>query len=158
MAEPDAAAPVGQVLLDFVILPEQYGQTKSVDVQQTIGEVQKQLEKELQIPDGSLVMSNLTGVVNISGVLDTSKTLYELGLNPNDKAGIELRISYYEEQPAAEYTMPDVLEITCKDELGKEELRELRRTIVDLSEHSSDCPSISPRGLTQTVAAISGER
>ena len=46
-----------------------------------------------------------------------------------------------------------------KDELGKEELRELRRTIVDLSEHSSDCPSISPRGrLTQTVAAISGER
>ena len=32
-----------------------------------------------------------------------------------------------------------------KDELGKEELRELRRTIVDLSEHSSDCPSISPR-------------
>ena len=33
-----------------------------------------------------------------------------------------------------------------KDELGKEELRELRRTIVDLSEHSSDCPSISPRG------------
>ena len=39
------------------------------------------------------------------------------------------------------------------------ELRELRRTIVDLSEHSSDCPSISPRGrLTQTVAVISGER
>ena len=31
-----------------------------------------------------------------------------------------------------------------KDELGKEELRELRRTIVDLSEHSSDCSSISP--------------
>ena len=33
---------------------------------------------------------------------------------------MELRISYYEEQPAAEYTMPDVLEINCKDELGKD--------------------------------------
>jgi hypothetical protein len=120
MAEPEAAVPVGQVLLDFVILPEQYGQTKSVDVQQTIGEIQKTLEKELQIPDGSLVMSNLTGVVNVSGILDPSKALYELGLNPNDKAGVELRISYYEEQPAADYTMPDVLEITCKDELGKD--------------------------------------
>ena len=35
------------------------------------------------------------------------------------QAGIELRISYYEEQPAADYTMPDVLEITCQDEMGK---------------------------------------
>jgi len=97
----------------------QYGQTKSVDVQTTIGEIQKVLEKELQIPEGSLVMSNMTGVVTINGVLDASKALYELGLNPNDKAGIELRISYYEEQPAADYTMPDVLEITCTDEVGK---------------------------------------
>ena len=41
-----------KVLLDFVILPEHYGQTKSVDVQTTIGEVQKTLEKELQVPEG----------------------------------------------------------------------------------------------------------
>jgi hypothetical protein len=117
--EVDAVVPQGQVLLDFVILPEHYGQTKSVDVQTTLGEVQKTLEKELQVPEGSLVMSNLTGVVTISGVLDPTKALYELGLNANDKAGIELRISYYEEQPAADYTMPDVLEITCQDEMGK---------------------------------------
>ena len=30
-------------------------------------------------------MSNLTGVVTISGVLDPTKALYELGLNANDK-------------------------------------------------------------------------
>jgi hypothetical protein len=118
----ESAIPTGQVHLDFVILPEQYGQTKSIDIQSTIGDIQRILEKELQIPDGSLVMSNMTGVVTVAGVLDPSKPLYELGLNPNDKAGIELRISYYEEQPAAEYTMPDVLEITCKDELGKEKM------------------------------------
>ena len=75
--EEEEAVPTGQVMLDFVILPEQYGQTKAFDIQLTVGAIQLDLEKELQIPEGSLNLSNMTGVVQIEGPLDSSKCLIE---------------------------------------------------------------------------------
>jgi len=110
----------GEVHLDLVILPEGYGQTKMVDVSRTVQNVRRDLESELSIPENSLFMMNLSGAAEFKEVLPDEKTFAQLGLKPGDKAGIELRINYYQEQPAEEYTMPDALEVRLVDARGEE--------------------------------------
>jgi len=115
----DEGLPKGLVSVDFVILPEGYGQTKRLDIRSSIAEIRKELEAELSIPEDSLFLMNMTGAAEVAGNLDPAKRLYEFGLNPTDKIGVELRINYYQEQPAEEYVMPDVLEISLRDAAGQ---------------------------------------
>lgn len=119
-AEP--AAPAGQVSIDFVILPEGYGQMKVLDISLTIGKIRSDLETELSIPEKSLFVMNLSGPVEVRNVLPDDKTLAELGLKGGDKAGMELRINYYQEQPGEEYVMPDTLELKVVNSKGQEKL------------------------------------
>lgn len=114
--------PVGEISIDFVILPECYGQTKSVNIQHTIATIRMDLETELSIPENSLSMMNMSGAIEVPGELPNGKALFELGLKPGDRIGVELRINYYSEQPAEEYVMPDTLEIAVADMHGKEKL------------------------------------
>merc|ERR1719261_557083 len=53
--------------------------------------------------------------MEIRDMLDPERSLAELGLHVDDKVGIELRINYYQEQPAEEYVMPDTLELKITD-------------------------------------------
>jgi len=106
----------GFVSVDFVILPEGYGQTKKLDVQMSLAQVRQELENELSIPERSLFLMNMTGAAEVTGMLDMDKRLFEYGLNANDKVAIELRINYYQEQAAEEYVMPDVLELKIPDD------------------------------------------
>mmetsp|Transcript_79585 Transcript_79585/g.170649 ORF Transcript_79585/g.170649 Transcript_79585/m.170649 type:complete len:548 (+) Transcript_79585:87-1730(+) len=108
--------------IDFVILPEGYGQTKMVDVRQKVSQVRMDLENELSIPENSLFLMNLTGAVEVRELLPDDKTLAEIGLRPGDKAGLELRINYYQEQPAEEYVMPDTLELKVVNDKGQEKI------------------------------------
>merc|ERR1719161_2855772 len=96
----DDGIPMGQISVDFVILPEGYGQTKKIDIRSQLSTVRAELENELSIPENSLFLMNMTGAVEVSGMLETEKCLYEYGLSASDKIGIELRINYYQEQAA----------------------------------------------------------
>eukprot|EP00930_Biecheleria_cincta_P085481 TRINITY_DN74872_c0_g1_i1.p1 TRINITY_DN74872_c0_g1~~TRINITY_DN74872_c0_g1_i1.p1 ORF type:complete len:541 (-),score=126.74 TRINITY_DN74872_c0_g1_i1:180-1748(-) len=116
----EAPAATGEVHIDLVILPEGYGQTKMIDVSRTVQSIRKELENELSIPENSLYMMNLSGAAEFKEVLPDEKSLSQLGLKPGDRAGIELRINYYQEQPAEEYTMPDALEVRVVDARGEE--------------------------------------
>lgn len=109
-------------MVDFVILPEGYGQTKPVSLNVRIGKMRAELEGELSIPENSLFVMNLSGAVEIRDVLPDDKTLAELGLRVGDKCGIELRINYYQEQPAEEYVMPDTLELRVVDARGMKKI------------------------------------
>lgn len=109
----------GLVSIDFVILPEGYGQTKSIEVNSKISLIRMDLESELSIPEQSLFLMNMSGAVEVRDVLPDDKTLRELGLRSGDKVGIELRINYYQEQPAEEYVMPDSLELKVVNERGE---------------------------------------
>lgn len=112
----------GTVSVDFVILPEGYGQTKPMGITLNVGEIRAELENELSIPENSLYLMNMTGAVDAQGVLPDEKKLSEFGLRPGDRVGIELRINYYQEQPAEEYVMPDTLELHVTDSRGQEKL------------------------------------
>jgi hypothetical protein len=118
----EAYAAHGEVTVDFVILPEGYGQSKTLDVSQTIKRIRTELETELSIPENSLFVMNLSGAVEVRDVLPDEKTLAQFGLKGGDKAGIELRINYYQEQPAEEYVMPDTLELKVVDARGVEKI------------------------------------
>mmetsp|Transcript_15345 Transcript_15345/g.42064 ORF Transcript_15345/g.42064 Transcript_15345/m.42064 type:complete len:522 (+) Transcript_15345:152-1717(+) len=119
----DEEAPVtGLCSIDFVILPEGYGQTKQIDVSKTVDQIRAELETELSIPEHSLFLMNLSGAAEVRDVLPGEKSLFSLGLKPGDKGGIELRINYYHEQPAEEYVMPDTLELKVVDDRGEEKL------------------------------------
>merc|ERR550537_1997233 len=65
---------------------------------------------------------NLTGAAQASGTLQDDMTLGLLGVKPGDRVGIELRINYYQEQPAEEYVMPDTLELKVADAQGAEKV------------------------------------
>jgi hypothetical protein len=116
----DDGIPMGQISVDFVILPEGYGQTKKIDIRSQLAAVRAELESELSIPENSLFLMNMTGAVEVSGMLETEKYLYEYGLSASDKIGIELRINYYQEQAAEAYVMPDMLDLPIVDEKTKE--------------------------------------
>jgi len=116
----DDGIPMGQISVDFVILPEGYGQTKKIDIRSQLSTVRAELENELSIPENSLFLMNMTGAVEVSGMLETEKYLYEYGLSASDKIGIELRINYYQEQAAEAYVMPDILELKIPDEKTNE--------------------------------------
>lgn len=111
-----------EVAVDFVILPEGYGQTKNIDLKQTIGKLRVALETELSIPEGSLLVMNLSGAVEVRDVLPDNKTLADLGMKLGDRGSIELRINYYQEQAADDYVMPDILELKVVDAIGQERL------------------------------------
>mmetsp|Transcript_64017 Transcript_64017/g.152666 ORF Transcript_64017/g.152666 Transcript_64017/m.152666 type:complete len:757 (+) Transcript_64017:61-2331(+) len=113
-------ATAGEAAIDFVILPEGYGQTKPMAVQRLIGEIRAELENELSIPENSLYLMNMTGAVEKNDVLPDDKTLADLGVKGGDKLGIELRINYYQEQPVEDYVMPDTLELRVVDAKGIE--------------------------------------
>lgn len=124
-ADPSRDAPVveadsGNVSIDFVILPEGYGQTKQVDINRTIARIRADLEGELSVPENTLFLMNLSGTVEIRDVLPDAKSLLELGIRPGDRVGIELRINYYQEQPAEEYVMPDTLEFRVANAQGEQ--------------------------------------
>mmetsp|Transcript_106407 Transcript_106407/g.343279 ORF Transcript_106407/g.343279 Transcript_106407/m.343279 type:complete len:549 (-) Transcript_106407:120-1766(-) len=121
-SEAPATTPEGQVHIDFVILPEGYGQTKQIDVRHRIGQLRSELENELGIPDNSLFLMNLTGAAEHREVLPDERSLHEFGLKPGDRCGIELRINYYQEQPAEEYVMPDTLELKVTNQNGEEKM------------------------------------
>merc|ERR1711904_462322 len=116
----DDGIPMGQISVDFVILPEGYGQTKKIDIRSQLSTIRTELENELSIPENSLFLMNMTGAVEVSGMLETEKYLYEYGLSASDKIGIELRINYYQEQAAEAYVMPDILELKIPDEKTNE--------------------------------------
>lgn len=123
-AEEPAPAEVegGVVAVDFVILPEGYGQMKQVDVNKKIQFIREGLEGELSIPGNSLCLMNLTGAVEVRSTLQDEMTLGLLGVKPGDRVGIELRINYYQEQPAEEYVMPDTLELKVMNAHGEEKI------------------------------------
>jgi len=120
--DPTAADEAGPCHVDFVILPEGYGQTKQIEVSKTVGQIRRELELELSIPENSLYMMNLSGAAEVRDVLPDDKTLNQMGVKATDKIGIELRINYYQEQPADDYVMPDTLELKVVDARGQEKL------------------------------------
>jgi len=106
----------GHCTIDFIILPEHFGQTKKIDINLTIKEIRTLLEGELSIPEETLFLMNLTGAAgDVSGMLDVNKTLASYGVQKGHKIGIELRINYYRdadvEDVEGKYVMPDVLEL-----------------------------------------------
>jgi len=113
-----SGAPTGTATVDFVILPEHYGQTKNLDIQLKIKDIRKMLEKELTIPEGSLSLMNMTGAAVVPGNVDVETRLFQFNIKDGDTIGLELRINYYEEQETEQYIMPDVLELVIHD--GKE--------------------------------------
>ncbi|CAE7567469.1 IQUB [Symbiodinium sp. CCMP2456] len=121
-AAPAAGEGPGEAAIDLVILPEGYGQTKQINIDRPVGKIRGDLEAELSIPDKSLYLMNLSGAVEFKQVLPDDKTLRDLGLKPGDRAGIELRINYYQEQPAEEYVMPDMLDLKVVNEHGEERM------------------------------------
>lgn len=114
----DAAS--GSVSVDFVILPEGFGQTKQIAPNVTVKQIREDLEGELSIPDNSLFLMNMSGAAAVSGVLPEEKSLEAFCIVPGDRIGIELRINYYQEQDADDYVMPDVLELAVQDSQGKQ--------------------------------------
>jgi hypothetical protein len=112
----------GAVSIDFVILPEGYGQTKTLALKLTIAEIRQNLETELSIPENSLFLMNMSGAAEARDVLPDEKSLHAFGLKNGDRIGIELRINYYQETAAEEYVMPDVLELKVTDARGQEKL------------------------------------
>mmetsp|Transcript_91487 Transcript_91487/g.191239 ORF Transcript_91487/g.191239 Transcript_91487/m.191239 type:complete len:660 (-) Transcript_91487:228-2207(-) len=112
----------GTVSIDFVILPEGYGQTKLIDLGKTIAQIRADLEGELSIPEGSLFLMNMSGAAEVKEVLPSEQRLCDFGLKADDKIGIELRINYYQEQPADDYIMPDTLELRVTDAQGREKV------------------------------------
>mmetsp|Transcript_76385 Transcript_76385/g.154963 ORF Transcript_76385/g.154963 Transcript_76385/m.154963 type:complete len:574 (+) Transcript_76385:44-1765(+) len=112
----------GEASIDLVILPEGYGQTKQVNIDRLVGQIRADLEHELSIPDKSLFLMNLSGAAEFKQVLPDEKSLRDLGLKPGDRAGIELRINYYQEQAAEEYVMPDCLELKVVNDRGEERI------------------------------------
>jgi hypothetical protein len=116
------AAPQGSVNVDFVILPEGYGQTKTIELGTTVRNMRSELETELSIPENSLFLMNMTGSAECRDMLPDDQAMHEFGLKPGDRIGIELRINYYQEQAPDEYVMPDVLELPVKDSSGQEKL------------------------------------
>mmetsp|Transcript_13719 Transcript_13719/g.39143 ORF Transcript_13719/g.39143 Transcript_13719/m.39143 type:complete len:542 (-) Transcript_13719:104-1729(-) len=120
--EAQSDGPQGQVSIDFVILPEGYGQTKTMDLRLNIRQIRADLENELSIPENSLFLMNLSGAAEFRDVLPDDKTLFDFGLKPNDRVGVELRINYYQEQPAEEYVMPDTLELKVVNARGEEKV------------------------------------
>ena len=121
-AAPTVGEGPGEAAIDLVILPEGYGQTKQINIDRPVGKIRGDLEAELSIPDKSLYLMNLSGAVEFKQVLPDDKTLRDLGLKPGDRAGIELRINYYQEQPAEEYVMPDMLDLKVVNEHGEEKM------------------------------------
>eukprot|EP00435_Cladocopium_sp_Y103_P013687 s1654_g3.t1 len=112
----------GEASIDLVILPEGYGQTKQISIDRLVGQIRADLEHELSIPDKSLFLMNLSGAAEFKQVLPDEKSLRDLGLKPGDRAGIELRINYYQEQAAEEYVMPDCLELKVVNDRGEERI------------------------------------
>ncbi|CAD7926380.1 unnamed protein product [Amoebophrya sp. A25] len=111
--------------VSFVILPEHYGQTKTLKLDQTIGEIRESLERELAIPNKSLSMMQLTGLEGgriVSGTLQDGMSLRQYGILAGNQVGIELRINYYETTPArtSTYVMPDTLAVTVADADGRQ--------------------------------------
>lgn len=119
---PSAPSEEGSVTVDFVILPEGYGQTKQVELNKRVAQVRAGLENELNIPENSLFLMNLTGAVELKELLPDEKTLGDIGLKVGDRCSIELRINYYQEQPAEEYVMPDTLELRVTNAQGQEKV------------------------------------
>jgi len=105
----------GMCIVDLIILPEHYGQTKKLDINLSIGQIGQNLEQELSIPNGSLFLMNMTGAMEVPGILELNKTLFEYGVGKGSKIGIELRINYYQEQEEEQYVMPDVLQLEIHD-------------------------------------------
>lgn len=120
--EPEGDVNAGSISIDFVILPEGYGQTKNVDITRRVGQIRSGLETELNIPENSLFLMNMTGTQTVADLLPDDKTLEELGLRGGDRCGIELRINYYQEQPADDYVMPDTLELRVTNAQGAEKI------------------------------------
>ncbi|CEM27838.1 unnamed protein product [Vitrella brassicaformis CCMP3155] len=114
----EPAGAEGNVAIDFIILPEGYGQTKYYPVERTLIEIRGELEAELSLPEGTLFLMNMSGAVAADGLLDLSRSLGGYQLKAGDRVGIELRLNFYEEQPLPEYVMPDVLELQCQDSQG----------------------------------------
>jgi len=112
----------GTVSVDMVILPEGYGQTKTLELGQTIRRIRTELETELSIPENSLFLMNMSGSVEHRDILPDDQALHDFGLKHGDRIGIELRINYYQEQVAEEYVMPDVLELKVMDARGQEKI------------------------------------
>ncbi|CAD7942697.1 unnamed protein product [Amoebophrya sp. A120] len=110
--------------VSFVILPEHYGQTKVLKLDQTIREIREALERELAIPNKSLSMMQLTGVEGgaVSGTLQDTRSLRQYGVRyPGNQIGIELRINYYEAAASnSSYVMPEVLSVTVADVEGRQ--------------------------------------
>jgi len=109
--------------VSFVILPEHYGQTKVLKLDQTIGDIRESLERELAVPNRSLSMMQLTGVEGgtVAGTLQDPKTLRQYGVKSGNQVGIELRITYYEAAASnSSYVMPSVLSITVADPEGRQ--------------------------------------
>lgn len=117
-----ASAPGGECSVDFVILPEGYGQTKQMDIRLTIGKIRMELEQELSIPENSLFLMNMTGACEATDVLDDERALCEFGVNAGDKIGVELRINYFQEQDHEEYAMPDTLELKVRNARDEERI------------------------------------
>lgn len=119
--EGDGAAG-GICSIDFVILPEGFGRSAQIDVGMRIAQIRADLENELSIPENSLMLMNMTQAAEVAGALPEEKSLRELGVKPGDRIGIELRINYYQEQPAEDYVMPDILELKVTDARGMEKV------------------------------------
>lgn len=115
-SEPDR----GKVEIQFVILPEGYGQSRTLDVNLLVSQVRADLENELSIPENSLMMMNMTGAQEYRDHLPNNLALHQLGLRAGDKVAMELRIQYYQEQPTDGYVMPDVLELKVVTAKGQE--------------------------------------
>lgn len=118
----EAQSHPGEASIDLVILPEGYGQTKQIEIDRLVGQIRTDLEHELSIPEKSLFLMNLSGAAEFKQVLPDDKSLRELGLKPGDRAGIELRINYYQEQAAEDYVMPDCLELKVVNDRGEERI------------------------------------
>eukprot|EP00921_Rhytidocystis_pertsovi_P007936 GHVQ01013123.1.p1 GENE.GHVQ01013123.1~~GHVQ01013123.1.p1 ORF type:complete len:757 (+),score=102.96 GHVQ01013123.1:312-2273(+) len=57
------------VLIDFVILPEGYGQTKEFPADTVLSAICAELEQELMIPNGSLFLLNMTEIESPAGTI-----------------------------------------------------------------------------------------
>jgi len=104
--------------ISFVIMPEHYGQSKVMGIDQSVAQIRDYLEKELAIPSRSLVLMHLTGLDSgtVEGTLQDGMTLRQYGVKPGGQIGIELKINYYDAPAAKEYVMPESFQITVYDQ------------------------------------------
>jgi hypothetical protein len=102
--------------VDFLILPEKYGQTKDLPSTITLAQVREMLETELSVPNNSLTFiafSDHSQVVVSGQVNDYNKTLKDCGFQ--HKWCIQLQINYCEgDQAGDSHRMPDILQVTTQ--------------------------------------------